>query len=295
MRRPPARPSRDDRTLWEKTSHEHRVERFYQWGVDGYGEFHGGYLNFGLWGDGISGYVAAAENLVHRCGGLLGLNGQSHLLDVACGMGPQDIVLWRRFAPRRIDALDVTWKHVEYGRQRAANARCERDVQFHHGTATRIPFPDGHFTHVLCIEGVVHFDTRERFLREACRVLRPGGVIALADYTLKRGPRNVWERCLIELGCVLWKVPKANRVPLAAYRGQLARSGFHNVDVEEVGALTIPGYVTEQRRPETIREMTRRRGFVAGRLGGVIDFVVSEVYRLGMLDYVIVRAEKPAS
>jgi ubiquinone/menaquinone biosynthesis C-methylase UbiE len=293
MRRPPPAPSTDDRKIWLKTSHEYRVERFYGWGVDGYGDFHGGYLNFGLWEGGISDYVAAAENLVRRCGALLGLDGESHLLDVACGMGTQDIFLWRQFGPKRIDALDVTWEHVEHGRARAARWACEDRVRFHHGTATRLPFPDGHFTHVLCIEGIVHFDTREHFLREALRVLRPGGVIALADYTLKRAPR-LWESVLLDIALSLWKVPRVNFVPPAAYREQLTRSGFRNIEVSEVGASTIPGYFIEQRRPETIREISKRRGFLAGRLGIVIDFAVYLGHWRGVIDYVIVRAEKPA-
>jgi hypothetical protein len=65
--------------------------------------------------------------------------------------------------------------------------------------------------------------------------------------------------------------------------------------VEEVGRLTIPGYYREQRRPETIRELTRIRGVMAGRLGWVIDVAVLKAYEMGLMEYVFVRAEKPAA
>jgi ubiquinone/menaquinone biosynthesis C-methylase UbiE len=283
------------RHSWSGQSHEQKVEKFYGRGVENYGDFHGGYLNFGLWEDGVGDYLAAAENMVRRMGTLLGLGGGSRLLDVGCGMGSQDIYLLKEFGPQGIDALDVTWPHVEHARRRAREAGCETRVRFHHGTATSIPFPEESFTHVLSIEAPEHFDTREVFLREAYRVLKPGGVAAFADYTLKRQPRNALEKFVVEAARSLWKVPRVNVVTSEAYRETLARAGFANVEVEEVGRLTIPGYYREQRRPETIRELTKIRGVVAGRLGWFIDIAVLKAYEMGLMEYVFVRAEKPAS
>lgn len=283
------------RQSWSEQSHEQKVEKFYGWGVENYGDFHGGYLNFGLWEDGVGDYLGAAENMVRRMGTLLGLGGGSRLLDVGCGMGSQDIYLLKEFGPQGIDALDVTWPHVEHARRRAREAGCEARVRFHHGTATSIPFPEESFTHVLSIEAPEHFDTREDFLREAYRVLEPGGVAAFADYTLKRPPRNALERFVVEAARSLWKVPRVNVITSEAYREALGRTGFANVEVEEVGRLTIPGYYREQRRPETIRELTKIRGVVAGRLGWFIDIAVLKAYEMGLMEYVFVRAEKPAA
>jgi microcystin synthetase protein McyJ len=283
------------RRSWSRQSHEQKVEKFYGWGVEGFGDFHGGYLNFGLWEDGVGDYLAAAENMVGRMGRLLGLDGESRLLDVGCGMGSQDLYLLANFGPLSIDALDVTWPHVEHARRRAREAGCGERLRFHHGTATNLPFHDQSFTHLVSIEAPEHFDTREDFLREAHRVLAPGGVAAFADYTLKRPPHNALERFVVEAARSLWKVPRANVITSDAYRETMARAGFANVEVEEVGALTIPGYYREQRRPETIRELTKIRGVVAGRLGWVIDVAVLKAYEMGLMEYVFVRAERPGS
>ncbi|MGH9762138.1 MAG: class I SAM-dependent methyltransferase, partial [Blastocatellia bacterium] len=179
----------EDRKNWFKTSHERKVEKFYGHGAENYTDFHDSYLNFGLWDEGIADYIAAAENLVRQLGAFCGLNAQTRLLDVACGFGTQDIFLTRTFSPASIDGVDVTWPHVVQARTRAREAGFEDRVRFHHGTATKLEFPEDSFSHVLSIEGPVHFDTREKFMREAQRVLKPGGVIAMADYTLKRPPR----------------------------------------------------------------------------------------------------------
>src|SRR5262245_48188847 len=105
----PTRPGRTrrfamERQVWTPDSHERAVENFYSAGTENYGEFHGGYLNFGLWENGNKDYLTAAENLVLRLGTMLGLDGQSHLLDVAPGMGSQDVLLYRTFDQPRIDA-----------------------------------------------------------------------------------------------------------------------------------------------------------------------------------------------
>lgn len=282
----------EERKHWSASAHERKVENLYATGVENYADFHHGYLNFGLWEDGNTDYVKAAENLVQRMGTLLGLNETSKLLDVGTGMGTQDIYLLQNFAPLLIEGLDVTWKHIQHGRRRAREAGVEDRLRFHHGTATEIPFPDNCFTHVLSIEAPEHFDTREKFLREAYRVLQPGGVITVSDFIPGRLPRNLFERFVGESARRLWQVPRENVYGTDVYGEKLRAIGFKGVEIQEIGAAVIPGYYFEQRRPETIRELTRIRGFVAGRLGVVIDTAVYQAFKVGVLEYVLVRAEK---
>ncbi len=281
--------SQAERKKWSAGAHERKVENLYSGGIENYADWHNGYLNFGLWEDGITDYIKAAENLVHRMGTILGLNENSKLLDVAPGMGTQDIYLSQNFSPRSIDGLDVTWGHIEHGRRRAREARVEDRVQFHHGTAIELPFPDGTFTHVLSIEGPEHFDTRENFLHEANRVLQPGGVIAMADFIVKNPPRNLIEKLVAEAARKLWQVPRANVYPAEVYRRKMLEAGFENVQIQEIGASVIPGYYFEQMRPETIRAISKIRGFALARLGLLLDIAVYRGFTMGLLEYVLVR------
>ena len=281
-----------DRQSWSADAHERKVEHLYGGVIENYLAHHDGYLNFGLWEEGIPDYIRAAENLVHRMGTILGLDEQSRLLDVAPGMGTQDIYLSQSFSPLSIDGLDVTWGHVEHGRRRAREAHLEDRVRFRHGTATEIPFTDGSFTHVLSIEGPEHFDTREKFLHEARRVLQPGGVIAMADFVVKREPRNLLEKVVAEAARSLWKVPRANVYTAEVYREKMRDAGFEKVEIQEMGALVIPGYYFEQMRPETIKAITRIRGFMLARLSLLLDIAVYRGFTMGLLEYVLVRGER---
>ena len=281
--------SKAERKLWKASAHERKVENLYSGGVENFADWHNGYLNFGLWENGIADYIKAAENLVHRMGSILGLNETSKLLDVAPGMGTQDIYLLNNFAPQSIDGLDVTWKHIEHGRRRSREAGAEDRVRFHHGTAIELPFPDGSFTHVLSIEGPEHFDTREKFLHEARRVLQPGGVIAMADFIVKNPPRNPIEKLVAEAARKLWQVPRANVYSGEVYQLKMKAAGFEKVEIEEIGASVIPGYYSEQMRPETIRAISKIRGFALGRLGLLLDIAVYRGFTMGLLEYVLVR------
>ncbi len=281
--------SETERQRWGASAHERKVENLYSGGVENFANWHNGYLNFGLWENGNEDYIEAAENLVRRMGNLLGLNETSKLLDVAPGMGTQDIYLLQNFAPQSIDGLDVTWKHIEHGRRRAREANAEDRVRFHHGTAIELPFPAGTFTHVLSIEGPEHFDTREKFLNEAHRVLQPGGVIAMADFIVKNPPRNLFEKLVAEAARKLWQVPRANVYSADVYRQKMAAAGFEKIEIDEIGASVIPGYYFEQMRPETIKAISKIRGFALARLGLLLDVAVYRGFTMGLLEYVLVR------
>lgn len=277
---------------WAPAQHEAAVERFYATGPDGYHDFHGGYLNFGLWERPGMRYEEAAEMLVRRMGETLGLDARSRLLDIGCGMGAQDVLLHRTFAPATIDGLDVTRVHVARSRERAQRSGIGTDrLRFHHGSGTAIPFPDGSFTHILAIESPEHMDTRETFFREAARVLVPGGVLAVCDYALTRAPKNATERALIAFAARTWHVPDANIYDITEYEERLRAAGFTDVTIAREGARVIPGYYHEHRRWPVVRDTIRIRGFWKGVVGGtLIDRGVYDAYRRGLMEYLIVRA-----
>jgi SAM-dependent methyltransferase len=270
-------------------THEAAVERFYARGVERFGTHHETYLNFGLWDRRPADYVAASQALLTHVAGKIGLGGGATLLDVGCGMGAQDAFFAERFGCATIDAVDLTRAHIDVARARHAHPR----VTFHVGDACRLPFADASFTHVIAIEGIVHFNTRARFLREAFRLLRPGGALGVSDYVLSRPLDGVLERLVLRAGARAWHVPLANVWSAPTYADELRRAGFVDVDVEVVSDAVIPGYLAEQARPDVRRRVYAIRGQVLGRLGLLLDVAVGVLYRRGALGYVVASARKP--
>jgi ubiquinone/menaquinone biosynthesis C-methylase UbiE len=283
------------RLSWAQGAHERRVESFYTHGADRFGDCHGGYLNFGLWDQPGEPYLLAAERMISTLAGWSGIGSSSRLLDVGCGFGAQDIYLARNFSPLSITALDVTWPHVVAARARALQAGIGDGLRFLHGSGTDLRFPAGSFSHVMAVESVVHFDTRERFFQEAHRMLEPRGTLVLADYCMGRAPRGAQDRFFIDLSRRGWHVPAENCDTVEGYREKLARSGFARIEIERVGGRTIPQYFREQATLAHFGNIARIRGFPAAAVGLAIDAFLWLAWRRGILEYILVRARKASA
>ncbi len=105
------------------------------------------------------------------------------ILDVGCGQGKSLIELSRRFAPQQIIAVDAD----PDARQRAALsiAQCSVPVTFHHSNAAQLPLADHSVDMVFCHQTLHHIVAQEAALAEFYRVLKPGGVLLLAESTRK--------------------------------------------------------------------------------------------------------------
>jgi SAM-dependent methyltransferase len=100
-------------------------------------------------------------------------------LDVACGSGNTAIAAARRFATTT--GLDYVPALLDHGRERAKAELVE--VDWVEGDAQDLPFPDASFDLVMSTFGVMFAPDQRRAAAELLRVCRPGGRIAMANWT----------------------------------------------------------------------------------------------------------------
>ena len=281
-------------TQWNNNQHEYYVERFYETGLTGKPDFHGGYLNFGFWADGNTDYIKASEELLSQVADQVNLGKPSRLLDVANGMGAQDIFYFNKYHPKTIDMIDVTLSHHLICKKRIEEHGLGERLTAHYGSAVDLPFADNTFTHVISIEGGIHYRTRDMFLKEAYRVLEPNGCLSQADFAIEL-PTSFLERTLGNLCGKLWNVPNDNWRSCEALKKCMEEAGFVDVVVKDIGEFCIPGYHSESTRPETLVELSKIRGwfgtYVAGR---ILDELILYVYQKRLLTEVILSGRKPS-
>jgi len=133
-----------------------------------------GYFNFGYWGAGAKSQPEASEALVDQMVARIA-NKTGRILDVACGLGGSTKRLMQTYAPEMITGINIS--DAQIADARALAPGCTFQVM----NAAKLDFPHDHFDAVICIEGACHFDTRDKFLKEAHRVLKPGGSLAMSD------------------------------------------------------------------------------------------------------------------
>jgi SAM-dependent methyltransferase len=116
-----------------------------------------------------------AESFVAR----MELEPGARVLDIACGTGNVTIPLARRGA--RVTGLDMMPHLLEEARARAA--REGLPIRFDEGFAETLPYPDGSFDVLVSMFGIMFSPLPATVVSEMARVLRPGGRLALANWT----------------------------------------------------------------------------------------------------------------
>jgi len=102
------------------------------------------------------------------------------VLDVGCGLGGTLAGLAERYPAMKLMGIDIEGRQIDCAGRRLA-ARGHDRVELAVADACALPCGDHCFDRVLAFEAAFHFDSRRRFLMEARRVLKPGGLLVLSD------------------------------------------------------------------------------------------------------------------
>jgi ubiquinone/menaquinone biosynthesis C-methylase UbiE len=100
------------------------------------------------------------------------------VLDIGCGTGQLLHRAARRFPASTLTGIDASEEMIRVARSSVPEGV---PVEFVHGFAEELPFPDATFELVTTTMSFHHWADQPKALREVARVLAPGGVFALAD------------------------------------------------------------------------------------------------------------------
>jgi SAM-dependent methyltransferase len=193
------------------------------------------------------------------------------VLDLGSGGGIDVLLSARRVGPTgKAYGLDMTDEMLALARENQRVAGAE-NVEFLKGEIEAIPLPDASVD-VIISNCVINLSAdKDRVLREAFRVLKPGGRFAVSDVVVRGAvPEQMRQHMLLWVGCIAGALEESD------YRARLAAAGFEAIGIE----------------PTRIYKVEDARAFLADK-GLDVDALAAEVD--GKFMSAFVRAVKPGA
>ncbi|MDQ7040916.1 MAG: bifunctional demethylmenaquinone methyltransferase/2-methoxy-6-polyprenyl-1,4-benzoquinol methylase UbiE [Rhodothermus sp.] len=119
---------------------------------------------------------------------LIALEEPRRVLDVATGTADLAIEVARRLPVERVVGVDIAESMLRIGQEKVARLGLNDRVVLRKGDAEKLPFSDAQFDAVLVAFGVRNFEDLDRGLQESYRVLKPGGVLVVLEFSHPRIP-----------------------------------------------------------------------------------------------------------
>lgn len=176
--------------------------------------------------------------------GLLDPKPGEHLLDLGCGIGGPARWIAARYQCQ-VTGIDLTADFCSAAEALTAATGQTEQVRIVHGSALETPFGDASFDRAYSQNVIMNIADKQAFYREAFRVLKPGGVLALSN--LAEGPN----------GPPYYPTPWAETsatsflASLDATRADLLAAGFEVISIEDTTPRVRPQVVETLKRFET--------------------------------------------
>ncbi|MFI3331315.1 MAG: bifunctional demethylmenaquinone methyltransferase/2-methoxy-6-polyprenyl-1,4-benzoquinol methylase UbiE [Rikenellaceae bacterium] len=113
--------------------------------------------------------------------------GSKNIVDIATGTGDLALTLARKCTDSQIVGVDLSPKMIEFAKEKIAKKNLQNRITLLVEDVEKITFPDSGFDAATCAFGVRNFQNIESGLKSMARVIKPGGVIAILEFST---PKN---------------------------------------------------------------------------------------------------------
>jgi len=161
-----------------------RIQQFYDNSSGLWEEIWGEHLHHGYYGATGREHKERRQAQIDLIEELLAWGGVSQpgqILDVGCGLGGSSLYLAEKYQAQ-VTGITLSPVQANRAKVRAESQGLGDRTSFLVADALAMPFADQSFDLVWSLESAEHFPDKKQFLQEACRVLKPGGLLLLATW-----------------------------------------------------------------------------------------------------------------
>ncbi|WP_071187615.1 class I SAM-dependent methyltransferase [Trichormus sp. NMC-1] len=225
------------------------IEKQNQEVIEAFGHHvHWGYWDSNSLPDGsVEDFRRATEKLSVKMCEAGRITDNQRVLDVGCGFGGTIATINNRYKNMDLVGVNIDERQLARARELVLPAATNK-VEFVEADACKLPFENNSFDVVLAVECVFHFPSRELFFQEAKRVLKPGGYLAICDFT----PADIvmpWIGMLDFVFNGLFpstygqnNLNLSNNITLHEYEKLAEKRGFRVVYEHDITVNTLPTY-----------------------------------------------------
>jgi len=137
-------------------------------------------IHFGYWDKKVRSFPGSLIRMNEVMMEKVGVKKSDHVLDAGCGVGGSAIFL-ARSAGCRVTGISLSERQVKKAKENAVKNNVEKLIEFKILDYSNTGLPPASFDVVWGCESICYAEDKEKFTREAARLLKPGGRLVVAD------------------------------------------------------------------------------------------------------------------
>jgi len=210
--------------------YQHYWPKFVQWwAVDETLGIHYGYFE-----KGIHTHKEAILNMNDYVWSLIGLENResSRILDAGCGVGGTSIYLAKKYPNVEFIGLAISSEQINLANNLAKKYQV-KNVKFKTKSYLDTGLPDNYLDAIFALESVCYQKDKKDFMREAYRILKPGGKLVVLDGFLIRSPSNPIVLKIYKSWCRGRRLSKLESPKY--FMSSLSNEGFTDINCHNLG------------------------------------------------------------
>lgn len=137
-------------------------------------------IHYGYWDASVKSFPESLVRMNEVMMEAAAIQQTDRVLDAGCGVGGSSIFL-AASSGCRVTGITLSQRQVELARENAKKKKVEALIDFKVMNYCSTDFPDAGFDVVWGCESICYADSKEQFIKEAYRLLKPGGRLIVAD------------------------------------------------------------------------------------------------------------------
>jgi tocopherol O-methyltransferase len=188
-------------------------------------------IHFGYFDEKCQEHAAALENMNRAMLARTSISASDHVLDAGCGVGGSSFWIGDQTGAK-VTGVNIQPLQLEIARAECTRRGLADRVSFKERDYCTTGFDPESFDVVWALESVCHCEDKRRFLREAHRLLRPGGRLVTGDFVQFRKDLSPAQTREMRIWLDGWAIP--HLAGLEQFREWIALAGFAEVVADNI-------------------------------------------------------------